>query len=65
MIEVPSFVVTVCEMLPLFCQHTDCPCAMVAALGENTWPSVAPMLALAPLLPQELAVVTPVGLEQA
>ena len=54
--DVPSSEVTVCEKLPLFCQHTDCPCVMVALLGENTFESVALTFADAPLLPQEFAV---------
>jgi len=53
--DVPSSEVTVCEKLPLFCQHTDCPCVMVTVLGENTLESVALTFADAPLLPHELA----------
>ncbi len=53
--DVPSSEVTVWEKLPLFCQHTDCPCIMVAVLGENTLESVALTFADAPLLPHELA----------
>lgn len=45
--DVPSLEVTVCEKVPLFCQHTDCPCVMVAVLGENTLASVALTLAAA------------------
>ena len=51
----PSSDVTVCEKLPLFCQHTDCPCVIVAPAGENTFESVALTFADAPLFPHEFA----------
>src|SRR6267143_3777487 len=51
----PPLSVTLCVIEPLFCQHTDCPCVIVVWLDEKTRPSVAPMFAVAPLLPQEFA----------
>src|SRR6267378_8613800 len=54
-LKAPPSSVTVCRVVPLFCQHTDCPCVIAVWLGEKTRPSVAPTLAAAPLLPQEFA----------